>query len=101
MVDDYPLDWNGDMKDPSYYRICKRYRLIWEEVKYVPGELKAVAYLGGKKIGEDFVRTAGNGNPHDRRGFASKRQKLFFGRAMVAVRRTAPGEIKVKATYLP
>ena len=40
---------------------------------------------------------AGNGNPHDRRGFASKRQKLFYGRAMVAVRRIAPGEIKVRA----
>lgn len=40
---------------------------------------------------------AGNGNPHDRRGFSSKRQKLFYGRAMVAVRRTAPGEIKVCA----
>lgn len=151
-VDDYPLDWNGDMNDQSYYRICRRYRLIWDDVAYAPGELKAVAYRGGKKIGEDFVRTAGdcvavtatrdsysdendefvfyrlaavdakgvlcpweageveisvsgageftaagNGNPHDRRGFSSKRQKLFYGRAMVAVRRTAPGEIKVKA----
>ena len=44
----------------------------------------------------EFV-AAGNGNPHDRRGFSSKRQKLFYGRAMVAVRRTAPGEIKVCA----
>ena len=151
-VDDYPLDWTGDMNDWSYYRICRRYRLIWDDVAYAPGELRAVAYRDGKKIGEDFVRTAGdcvavtatrdpysdendefvfyrlaavdangvlcpwesdeveisvsgageftaagNGNPHDRRGFASKRQKLFYGRAMVAVRRIAPGEIKVRA----
>ena len=151
-VDDYPLDWTGDMNDRSYYRICRRYRLIWDDVAYAPGELRAVAYRDGKKIGEDFVRTAGdcvavtatrdpysdendefvfyrlaavdangvlcpwesdeveisvsgageftaagNGNPHDRRGFASKRQKLFYGRAMVAVRRIAPGEIKVRA----
>ena len=113
---------------------------------------KAVAYRGDKKIGEDFVRTAGecaavtatrdpysdendefvfyrlaavdakgvlcpwedreveisvsgagefaaagNGNPHDRTGFSSKRQRLFYGRAMVAVRCTGPGEIMVKA----
>ena len=152
-VDDYSPGWAGwTVNDPAYYRICRRYRLIWENVAWEPGELKAVAYRGGERIGEEAVRTAGdavevratldpysgendeilfyrlaavdaagtvcplesgevevsvsgagefvaagNGNPHDRTGFASARQKLFFGRAMVAVRRTGPGEISVKA----
>ncbi|MBP5284494.1 MAG: family 43 glycosylhydrolase [Kiritimatiellae bacterium] len=39
----------------------------------------------------------GNADPHDRTGFASPVQKLFFGRAMAAVRRTGPGEIRVSA----
>lgn len=40
-----------------------RYRLVWENVKYVPGELKVVAYgSDGRPAAERTVRTAGK--PH-------------------------------------
>jgi beta-galactosidase len=35
------------------------YRLRWDDVRYEPGELKAVAYKAGKPWAEDVVRTAG------------------------------------------
>lgn len=35
------------------------YRLRWNEVKYQPGELKAVAYKNGQEWAVDSVRTAG------------------------------------------
>jgi beta-galactosidase len=35
------------------------YRLRWDEVIYEPGELKVVAYKGGKRWAEDVVRTTG------------------------------------------
>jgi beta-galactosidase len=34
-----------------------KYRLRWDDVKYAPGELKVIAYKGGKKWAEDIVRT--------------------------------------------
>jgi len=37
----------------------ERYRLMWLDVVYEPGELKAVAYKEGKVIGEAVVKTAG------------------------------------------
>ncbi len=38
----------------------RRYRLMWTDVKYEPGELKVVAYdKTGKKVDEKVVRTAG------------------------------------------
>lgn len=40
-----------------------RYRLMWNEVRYEPGELKVVAYdADGRKAAEKVVRTAGK--PH-------------------------------------
>ena len=42
-----------------YYDVCDTYRLRWMDVPYAPGELKAVAYQGGKKIAEQVMRTAG------------------------------------------
>jgi len=54
--------WNGtsgDCQANGYYDVCGRYRLRWFDVPYEPGELKAVAYRGGKKIGEQVMRTAG------------------------------------------
>ncbi|MCD6303339.1 MAG: DUF4982 domain-containing protein [Planctomycetes bacterium] len=42
-----------------YYEVIDRYRLRWENVTYQPGELRAVAYLAGKRIGQAEVRTAG------------------------------------------
>jgi beta-galactosidase len=35
------------------------YRLRWDDVTYQPGELKVIAYKGGKKWAEDAMRTAG------------------------------------------
>jgi beta-galactosidase len=42
-----------------YYDVCDAYRLRWLDVPYAPGELKAVAYQNGRKIGERVMRTAG------------------------------------------
>jgi beta-galactosidase len=35
------------------------YRLRWDDVRYVPGELKVVAYKNGQRWAEDTQRTAG------------------------------------------
>ncbi|MDH7598592.1 MAG: glycoside hydrolase family 2 TIM barrel-domain containing protein, partial [Sedimentisphaerales bacterium] len=43
-----------------YYDVTYRYRLRWDDVIYEPGELKAVAYKDGQRIGQAIVRTAGN-----------------------------------------
>lgn len=45
--------------DEAYYYVMGKYRLIWDEVPYSPGELHAVAYRQGERIGEAAVRTAG------------------------------------------
>ena len=42
-----------------HFAACHRYRLMWLDVPYEPGELSAVAYKGGAKIGERTLRTAG------------------------------------------
>jgi beta-galactosidase len=36
------------------------YRIRWNDVKYQPGELKAVAYKNGKRWAEDVVKTTGS-----------------------------------------
>jgi len=36
-----------------------QYRFRWDELKYEPGEVRAVAYRAGKKWAEDVVRTTG------------------------------------------
>lgn len=41
-----------------YYAVTDRYRLRWLNVKYEQGELKAIAYRNGEKIGESIVRTS-------------------------------------------
>jgi hypothetical protein len=43
----------------EYYDVTYKYRLRWDDVTYEPGELKAVAYKGNQKIGEQVMRTAG------------------------------------------
>ncbi len=48
----------ANWKENPYYAIFERYRLIWDDVAYEPGELKVVAYRDGKKIGEETIRTA-------------------------------------------
>ncbi len=45
--------------ESTYYEPTYRYRLRWNEVTYEPGELKAVAYKDGQRIGEATMRTAG------------------------------------------
>jgi beta-galactosidase len=46
-------------KKPKSAKSTERFRLMWEEVSYKPGELRAVAYKEGRKIGEQTLRTAG------------------------------------------
>lgn len=45
-------------KKPDSKNSAERFRLMWNEVTYEAGELKAVAYKEGEKIGEGIVKTA-------------------------------------------
>ena len=133
------------------YQVCGKYRLMWFDTVYESGEVKAVAYRQGKRIGEAVVRTAGkpvalkvtqdyddgeyafyqvdavdaagvrnpladnrfslsisgsgrivavgNGNPRAMESFADpSAHSLFFGKAVVVVRREGPGRIALSAT---
>ena len=135
----------------SCYRVCGKYRLMWFDTVYEPGEVKAVAYRDGKRIGEATVRTAGkpvalrltrdycdgefaffqvdavdaagvrnpladnrlsfsvsgpgrivavgNGNPRAMESFAdTSAHSLFFGKAVVVVRREGDGRMLLTAT---
>lgn len=46
-------------KNPLSTDLTERFRLMWKEVEYKPGELKVVAYKNGVVIGEEVMRTAG------------------------------------------
>ena len=46
-------------KNPKSGTSTDRFRLMWKDVVYEPGELRAVAYSEGVVIGESVVRTAG------------------------------------------
>ncbi|MCB0284418.1 MAG: DUF4982 domain-containing protein, partial [Calditrichaeota bacterium] len=46
-------------KNPKSKNSTERFRLMWKDVVYQPGELKAIAYKEGKVIGESTVQTAG------------------------------------------
>jgi len=48
-----------DGRTNAWYRCCGKYRLMWFDTAYEPGEVKAVAYRDGKPLGEASVRTAG------------------------------------------
>lgn len=37
----------------------KRFRMMWEDVVYQPGEITAVAYNGGKEVARKTIKTAG------------------------------------------
>lgn len=39
--------------------VMERFRLIWKDVVYQPGEIKVVAYEGGKAVMEKTIRTSG------------------------------------------
>jgi beta-galactosidase len=45
-------------KNPKSEKSMERYRLMWHDVPYEKGELKAIAYKEGKVIGEAIVKTA-------------------------------------------
>ena len=45
--------------DPKSKKSVDRFRLMWDDVFYQPGELKVVVYKGGEKIGENRLKTAG------------------------------------------
>jgi beta-galactosidase len=45
-------------KKPNSSKSTERFRLIWNDVVYESGELKAIAYREGKVIGEQLMRTA-------------------------------------------
>ncbi len=46
-------------KEPKAQESVKRFRLMWNEVLYQPGELRVVAYKEGKEIGTQRMITAG------------------------------------------
>lgn len=46
-------------KQPKSETSVDRFRLMWEDVIYEPGELKVVAYKATEKIGEQTLKTAG------------------------------------------
>lgn len=46
-------------KQPKSDNSVDRFRLMWKDVVYEPGELKVVAYKASKKIGEQTLKTAG------------------------------------------
>jgi beta-galactosidase len=46
-------------KNPKAEVVRDRYALRWLDVPYQPGELKAIAYQNGRKLGSAIVRTAG------------------------------------------
>jgi beta-galactosidase len=66
------------------------YRLRWDDVVYEPGELRAVAYKGGKQWATDSVKTAGNAArlllTPDRTTIASDGKDLSFITLTVADR---------------
>ena len=46
-------------KQPKSKDIFEKYRLMWNDIVYEPGEIKVVAYKGGKILGEEIMKTAG------------------------------------------
>jgi beta-galactosidase len=46
-------------KNPNAEVIRDRYALRWLDVPYEPGEVKAIAYQNGRKLGSAVMRTAG------------------------------------------
>lgn len=46
-------------KKPDSENSAERFRLMWNDIVYQPGELSAVAYKSGNKIGQATVKTSG------------------------------------------
>lgn len=49
-------------KNPSSKNSTDRFRLMWKDAIYQPGELKVVAYKSGEIIGEKIIKTSGKPN---------------------------------------
>lgn len=45
-------------KKPNSGKSVERFRLMWNDVEFQPGELKAIAYKEGMPIGEQVMKTA-------------------------------------------
>ena len=45
-------------KKPDSQKSVERFRLMWNDVVYAPGELKVIAYKEGVQIGEKLMKTA-------------------------------------------
>ncbi len=57
------IDATENKESQEAFTRQKRYRLMWMDTKYEPGEVKVVAYdKAGKAVAEQVVRTAGR--PH-------------------------------------
>jgi len=57
--DEAELFLNGQSLGRKAKRPGQDFRLVWDDVKYEPGTLKAVAYKNGKEWATDTVRTTG------------------------------------------
>ncbi|MFV8346994.1 beta-galactosidase GalB [Flavobacterium sp. ZB4P13] len=57
--DEAELFLNGKSLGRKKMTPGKDFRLIWEDVKYIPGELKVVCYKNGKQWATDVVKTTG------------------------------------------
>ena len=47
-------------KDPKSENSTERFRLMWKDVVYEPGELKVIAYKNGQKIATEVRKTTGD-----------------------------------------
>lgn len=47
-------------KQPDSKNSVERFRLMWSQVEYQPGELKAVAYKEGQSLGSHSIKTTGD-----------------------------------------
>jgi len=57
--DEAELFLNGKSLGRKVKKTGQDFRLVWDNVRYQPGELKAIAYKNGKKWATDNVKTTG------------------------------------------
>ncbi len=58
--DEAELFLNGKSLGRKAMQPGQDFRLVWENVKYTPGELKVIAYKNGKQWATDAVKTTGS-----------------------------------------
>lgn len=77
-------DESRDLAGKDSLALQRRYRLIWTDVPYEPGELKVVAYdRNGEKAGEKVVHTAGK--PHHLELVADRTQLQADGKDLAYI----------------